>query len=570
MQSRPLTPTLSPNDEAVGGEGVTSWLCALAIAALVAIVYWPGVHGFWGRDDFMQLAFVRLLGTPWSLFTHDYFPVLGSVFRPLGVASMWLCEVLFGTRYQVHAIADLVLHASVGLALFGLLRRAAIPRTLAVLCTLLFALHPVVIGTALWWSARFDLLATLFVLLAVRAALDYRERRGTSALAWSFMAALAAMLSKEIGVATLVPISLLWLRWAWMEPVHRAKALRAIAWVWLCAAIYFGWRWWVLGTPSSGLTGSMPLTHAIAKGLLDWSRQMPGYLLFWARLDSLQRMVLALALVSALVAIGAAVLRRRVPLDWHRHVDLALCGACLLVLPALLQAPVAALNGAPLRADVSVIETAMQSRLYYLGIAGLVVALAATLAPIWAASALRWRAAMLAPLALAAITFACVSHQSASAFAQRSVEISAVARAADAAVERLDLPQSRCHVVFLGVEPAPEWSIYVSMDSIIKALSPDLDHVKHCYFHADYVTYFYLLAAPAGPAEAAPYRPLEIGGKTIPARRIGDLVIDYLSPPARIDARELAPVRFLRYRDGRFDDVSADVASGRLPVALRY
>ena len=78
----------------------------------------------------------------------------------------------------------------------------------------------------------------------------------------------------------------------------------------------------------------------------------------------------------------------------------------------------------------SAIETAMQSRLYYLGIAGLVVALAATLAPIWAALALRWRASVFAPVALAAIVVGWVSHQSADAFAQRSVEIAAVAPAA--------------------------------------------------------------------------------------------------------------------------------------------
>ena len=176
---------------------------------------------------------------------------------------------------------------------------------------------------------------------------------------------------------------------------------------------------------------------------------------------------------------------------------------------------------------------------------------------------------MLAPLALAVIAFACVSHQSARAFAQRSVEISAVARTAVAAVEQLNLPASHCQVAFLGVEPAPEWSVYVSMDSIIKALSPRLDRVKHCTFHTDYVTYFYLLAAPVEAADAAPYRPLAINGKAISPRRIGEVVIDYLSPPGRIDARELAPMRFLRYRDGRFDDVSAEVVSGRLPVTLR-
>ncbi len=532
-------------------------------------MYWPGVHGFWGRDDFFQLAFVRLLDTPWSLFIHDHFPVPGSVFRPLGVASMWLCAVLFGTDYPAHAIADLALHAGVGVTLFGLLLRAGIPRLLALACTLLFALHPAVIGTALWWSARFDVLATLFVLLALHMALDYRERRSAAALAGTCAALLAAMLSKEIGLAVLLPISLLWLRWAWFEPAHRAQALRALVFAWVCAAIYFGWRWCVLGTPASGLTGTTAVTAVIAKGLLDWARQMPGYLGFWVRLDSLQRVAAALALASMLVAIGAALLRRRVPLDGRRHVDVALCGACLFLLPALLQAPIAVLNGAPLRADVSAIETAMQSRLYYLGIAGLAVAFAAVLAPVWAASAPRLRACLLAPLALAVIVFACVSQQSARAFAQRSVEISAVARAAVAAVGQLDLPASRCQVAFLGVEPAPEWGLYVSMDSILKALGPDLDRIRHCYFHSDYVTYFYLLGAPIDATDAAPYQPLRVDGVAIAPRRIGDVVIDYLILPESVDVHELESMRFLRYRDGRFDDVSVQVAAGSVSATLR-
>lgn len=542
---------------------------AILVLLVVALVYWPGVHGFWGRDDFFQLAFVRLLDTPWSLFIHDHFPVPGSVFRPLGVASMWLCAMLFGSDYEAHAIADLALHVGVGLALFSLLARAGIPRTLALLCTLLFALHPAVIGTALWWSARFDLLATLFVLLAVRAAFVYREQPRAMGLACTCAAVLAAVLSKEIGLAALLPITVLWLRWAWLESAHRATALRAIVSVCLCAAVYFGWRWYVLATPTSGLTGTAAVTTLILKGLSDWLQQMPGYLVFWVRLDSLQRFALGLALVSLPVAVGVAMLRRRQLPERYRYVDLVVCGAGLFLLPALLQAPITALNGAPLHADVSVIETAMQSRLYYLGIAGLAIALAAFLAPLWSGTAPRLRACIVAPLVLAVIVFACVSHQNARTFAQRSVEISAVARAAVAAVDKLDLPASRCQVVFVGIEPAPEWGLYVSMDSVVKALDPDLDRVRHCYFHSDYVTYFYLLGAPINGADATPYQPLLVNGVAIAPRRIGDAVIDYLSPPQHVDLHQLGAVHFLSYRDGRFDDVSADVVAGRLPVTLR-
>ncbi|GAA0705084.1 hypothetical protein [Dokdonella soli] len=570
MQPRPLTPTLSPNEKAVGGEGANGRLPLFAIVVLVIIVYWPGVHGFWGRDDFMQLASARLVGSPWPLFVQDhYVPVPGAVFRPLGFASFWLGAALFGTDYEAHAIADMLLHLGVALALFGLLLRAAIPRLLAVCCALLFALHPAVVGTALWWSARFDLLAALFVLLALNAAFDYRERGRWTALLLALLAAFAAMLSKEVGLAVLVPLSWLWLRWAWHEPAQRAQALRAIALAWLCALAYFGWRWSVLGTPASGLTGTMPVSSAIAKGLLDWLQQAPGYLAFWARSDGARRGALVVAVLVLAMAVGAAIMRHPARGTGRRRVDLAVCGLCLLVVPALLQAPVAALNAAPLRADMSVIEAAMQSRLYYLGISGAAIALAALLAPVWDTSSTRWRIAIFVPLAFAAAALGSISHADARAFAKRSMQISTVARAAVAAVGELDLPTSRCHVVFLGIDPPPEWSIYVSMDSIVKALSPDLARVGHCYFHADYVTYFHLLAAPVDTGDAAPYRPLEIDGRIVPPRRIGGLLIDYLSPPPQVDPRELASMRFLRYRDGRFDDVSADVVAGRLAVRLR-
>src|SRR5689334_16743969 len=109
----------------------------IAIAVAIAIVYWPGLYGFWGRDDFMQ-----------------------------------------------HAFADMLLHIAVSLALYRVIRASKIARFPAASCTLVFALHPAVLGTALWWSARFDLLTALFSFVAVRAAIDHVERpRWTTLLA---------------------------------------------------------------------------------------------------------------------------------------------------------------------------------------------------------------------------------------------------------------------------------------------------------------------------------------------------------------------------------------------------
>ena len=94
------------------------WMFAALIAAAVAIVSYPNLHGFWGRDDFAQLALVRMIGSPWPLFVDDHFFVAGSVFRPLGFFSLWLCEKLFGTDYAPNAAFDIALHAAVALTLF--------------------------------------------------------------------------------------------------------------------------------------------------------------------------------------------------------------------------------------------------------------------------------------------------------------------------------------------------------------------------------------------------------------------------------------------------------------------
>lgn len=544
--------------------------CIAAIVALIVIVCWPGVHGFWGRDDFMQLAFARMLGSPWALFVEDhYFPVPGSIFRPLGFASMWLDTALFGTDYPAHAMVDFALHAAVALTLFGVLRSVAVSRPIGLGCTLLFGLHPAVVGTASWWSARFDLLATLFVLLGVRLAFGYRERGHASFLLAALLAALAAMLSKEVGLVVLLPLSWLWLSWAWQTPESRSKAMTAMAATWICAIAYFAWRHAVLGTATSGLTGDMPLVAAIGKGLLDWLQQAPGYLMFWARLDPMQRIALATALLALLGMIIVAAMSTRAASERGRSIDLAVCGLCLLFGPALLQAPIAAFNAAPLSASVSAIEAAMQSRLYYLTMAGFAMFLAALLMPCWNRRAAGMRAALIAALCVGVLALATASRREAASFATRSMEISASARAAVSAINALELPRADCHVAFLDVVPPPEWSIYVSMDSVIKALSPELDRVEHCYFHANYPTYFHLLAAPADPSDAAPYHPLQVDGHTVPWRVIGDVVVAYLAAPADVRASEFPEMLFLQYRDGAFRDISAGVRDGREPATLK-
>jgi hypothetical protein len=544
-------------------------LAPIAIATAIALVYWPGLYGFWGRDDFMQLAFARMVGSPWPLFVHDhYFPVPGSIFRPLGFASFWLWQALFGTDYFAHAFGDMLLHVAVALALYRVVRVDGLERIPAALCALVFALHPVVLGAALWWSARFDLLAALFALLALRAAFDHMDRPRPASLITTSVAALAALLSKETALALIAAVGLMWLRWAWTDRAHRANAIRALVALACVTIAFITWRWLVLGTGTTGLIGEMSLVSAIGKGFADWFAYLADYLSFWPRLGAVERFIVAAVGVGLTVCIVFGWRKAR-PVHASSHgADLLICGFCLFALPAVLQAPVVALNATPLRADFSAVEAAMQSRLYYLSIGGAVIMLSVLIRRASSAGD-ALRIPMMGMLALAAGAFGWVSHEAAAEYASRSLLPKTMAEAAAAAVDRLELPVARCHVVLLGVEPPVEWGIYVSMDAVVKALSESLHNVDRCFIHSDYVTYFNLMGGTATPVDASPYLPHEAAGAPVPWLHVGDAVIAYLDPPHGSDVETTRGMLFLRYEDGVFRDVTADVAAGRMSVDLR-
>ncbi len=557
-------------DRAAAGEGATrSWIFAALIVALVLAALWPGVHGFWGRDDYAVLAIVRMIGSPLHFFSTDHFPVAHSVFRPLGFASMWLCVKMFGNAYAPNAAFDLALHASVSLMLFRLVMVGGGSRTLAMIGALFFALHPATSGTALWWSARFDLLATLFVLIAVDAAIRYTDSRRTAWLAAALLAALAAALSKEIGLVACVALIAVWLRDWFVAPADRRRPLTAIALTMLVGALFLMWRWCVLGTPSSAITGPVPMIEAFVRGVVNVALQTPGYWAYVARLPMTSFASIALC-VFAVIAI--LILARKLPAPvseaFRQRRVVLWCGLVMVVTPIVLQAPIAAF-GSALSHDMSAVEAAMQSRLYYLQIAGLVLVTASFIAPSFSGIAPRARQIVVLGMSVIVILVGSFAHRNARAFAHRSSEIAVVARAAAAAVDKLSLPESNCHVAFQDYAPAPEWSQFVSMDSIVKALSTDVQRVGRCWFHSNLATFFFIESGLADATAVAPFVVEEQFAKPLPWRRVGDFTYAYLDVPVGLTASDVASIPFLQFDGSRVIDVSDDVHAGRIPFELK-
>src|SRR6266536_3126034 len=209
----------------------------LTVAACAAIAYVGTLWNHWAVDDVPIIVsdpLVHSLSGVWRAFSASYWPpgLGGGVYRPLAVATYAL-DWASGTVVWFHAI-NLLWHAAASVAVALLARRlSADPAGLV--AGLIFAVHPVHVEAVANVIGRAELMAALFAVLAVYAAVV------SDSLSWSLAAWAAALLCKENGIV--VPGLVVW---AWMLGIGRPSSRRRMlayagGWV-LVAGAYFALR----------------------------------------------------------------------------------------------------------------------------------------------------------------------------------------------------------------------------------------------------------------------------------------------------------------------------------------
>jgi hypothetical protein len=207
---------------------------ALAAGALLVVLlaaYLPDLgHGFI-KDDFRWIHDGRSesLADLASLFTTNV-----GFYRPLVTVSFAADYAVWDLSPFGYGLTNLLLLTADAALLFALARRFGLPREAALVAAGVFALNFHGVNMALLWpSGRTSLLALLFALLAVHAALrDWWLVAG--------VACLGALLSKEESVA-LAPLLTLFL---WFEGrLKAAPTYISRTWpLWLALAAYFALR----------------------------------------------------------------------------------------------------------------------------------------------------------------------------------------------------------------------------------------------------------------------------------------------------------------------------------------
>jgi len=180
----------------------------LILALAVFAVYANTLDNAFVLDDRATIVENELVhsGATGAIFRTPSWFGQGSIehgYRPLVTLSFALNYRLSGLRPASYHAANALLHALVTWSLYGLLLALGTKRTVALLCALLFAVHPLNTEAVASVTGRAEVMAALFVLLGLWVdASSYRtggRRRALSGLAVALALGLG-LLSKENAV----------------------------------------------------------------------------------------------------------------------------------------------------------------------------------------------------------------------------------------------------------------------------------------------------------------------------------------------------------------------------------
>ena len=211
------------------------------VALLAILVYIRALLNGFALDDVSIIQtnpWVHRWPELWQAFGQPYWPPWNgaAMYRPLPIVSYaidWHTKSLVWMH-----LVNLLWHAGVSVATTALLLRLTKSDRAALVGGVLFAVHPLHVEAVANVVGRAELMAALFTVLAVYAALEYDQ------LWWSLGALTLGLLCKE--TAATVPALVVW---GWMLGIGRSERRRMIAYAtgWgVVAVAYLAVRWTIL------------------------------------------------------------------------------------------------------------------------------------------------------------------------------------------------------------------------------------------------------------------------------------------------------------------------------------
>jgi tetratricopeptide (TPR) repeat protein len=247
--------------------------------------------------------------------------VLGSYYRPVFLAlSTLYYQVVGGSPFAWH-LASVILAGSIGGLAYALFRRLGFAPLPSLLASAVFSLHPAHVSSVAWAAGLQELLAALFVLLALHALLHRPGAAGdVRAIAMAAVAFALALLSKEVALG-MVPLCGVWALARRTADRGESRRFGQATLVFASLTVlYFGARVAVFGALAKPWPGapdfaasvpSIPVAFVTYLRLLVWPTDFSFFRPerpIWAPLDG--TVLVSLLIIVALAALASVAIAR--------------------------------------------------------------------------------------------------------------------------------------------------------------------------------------------------------------------------------------------------------------------
>lgn len=185
----------------------------IIIASLILLVY---IQNLWFDLAYLDDGLIiyaeyykinSLLKIP-QAFLHGY--LLDHYYRPIILISFIIDTAIAGQSSMMYHLTNLLLHILFSLMLFKLLKKFRFNSKVALVSTLLFAVHPINTNAVSWIAGRNDLIVGVFSIGSFLAFLNYIENSRTRWLIIHILTFLLALYSKEIGIMV-IPLVIIYI-----------------------------------------------------------------------------------------------------------------------------------------------------------------------------------------------------------------------------------------------------------------------------------------------------------------------------------------------------------------------
>lgn len=360
-------------------------LAVLVIIVTNVVCYSRSLSAYFLADDFVHVAYLAdvFSGHPEKLlenFTGNWMHAWGTQFyRPFISLTLALDYAIGQGNSYVFHVSNLLYQTACSLLLFFIARRLLsgfLPQQQfagALAGALFFSCCPLHTEVVSWIIGRVDSVCLSFNLAAFYLYLRYRESRSNAAFAGSLLCFVISLISKEMAVI-LPPLIVLHEMFfgAAAGFMGRSKAaFHASKWYFVALFAYLGVRFLALGTLQGGYGGSIgeSLTNSLSNRLSSLNKLFfPFNMEAIPPTERIHKFVLNLYKFSAVVLVLRFILLRRA----KEQLKLVIFAALWTVLALL-----------PTYQVFNITDSLMCSRFAYFATAGLSLAFAFLLAPLW-------------------------------------------------------------------------------------------------------------------------------------------------------------------------------------------